>query len=102
MPDFHAEEQSKMFGTSMFDTQPDDKITEFAQRPMQMVGLEVEDDALNEEQTLRQMSQINPPATEPSCPMMKSDGTHSQVTSKVIKSQNKVLPQGQDQTTKMS
>ena len=52
MPDFHAKEWSKMFGTSMFDAQPDDKIKEIAQRPTAVIRPDIEDNAPDEEEAM--------------------------------------------------
>ena len=65
-----------------------------------MIRLDSKDDTLDEEEVPRQQILQTGPPTEPSCQMMKSDRTHSQVMSEPITSQNKVPPQGQHQTTR--
>ena len=52
MPDFHADKCSKMFGTSTFNTQPDNKIEEPNQQLTQPTKWDIEDDAIDEEEEL--------------------------------------------------
>ena len=52
MLDFHADKCSKMFGTSTFNTQPDNKIEEPNQQLTQPTKWDIEDDAIDEEEEL--------------------------------------------------
>ena len=52
MPDFHADKWSKMFGTSTFNTQPDDKMEEPNQQPTQPTRWDVENNTINKEEEL--------------------------------------------------
>ena len=52
MPDFHANKWSKMFRTSAFNTQPDDKIKESDQQPTQPTRQDIEDNSIDKEEKL--------------------------------------------------
>ena len=52
MPDFHADKWSKMFGTSTFNTQPDDKIEEPDQQPTQSTRWDIENNTVDKEEEL--------------------------------------------------
>ena len=74
MPDFHADEWSKMLGASTFDTQPDDEIKEPAQKLMQLVGWDM-DNATDKEEALQQQMLKPNPLTEPNCSVTKPNKT---------------------------
>ena len=52
MPNFHADEWSKMFGTSTHNSEPDDKVKEPAQQPVQPITQDIKDDSIDEEEVL--------------------------------------------------
>ena len=52
MPNFHADELSKMFGTSAFNSQPDCKVKEPDQQPVQPISQDIEDNFIDEEEAL--------------------------------------------------
>ena len=52
MPNFHADEWSKMFGTSTHNSQPDNEIEEPAQQPVQPIMWDIKDDSIDEEEVL--------------------------------------------------
>ena len=52
MPNFCADEWSKMSGTSTFNSQPGNKVTESDQQPMQPTGWNIKDDSIGEEEAL--------------------------------------------------
>ena len=89
MPDFHADKWSRMFRTSMFDTQPDCKIKKPTQQLTQPTEWDIEDNAIDEEEQLQQQMSRPNQLTEPNLSMMPPTRTCSQVTSKHIKQQSK-------------
>ena len=84
MPDFNADEWSKMFGTSTFDSQPDDEETESDLRPVQPTSWDIEDDTIDEEAALRQKMLVPNPLIQPDQPTTPPTRTHSQVTSEHV------------------
>ena len=52
MPNFHADEWSKMFGTSTHNSEPNDEVEEQRQQPVQPIAREIEDDSMDEEEAL--------------------------------------------------
>ena len=52
MPNFHADEWSKMFGTGAHNSEPDDEVQETPQQPVQPIAREIEDDSIDEEEVL--------------------------------------------------
>ena len=52
MPNFHADEWSKMFGTSTCNSEPNDEVEERLQQPVQPIAREIEDDSMDEEEVL--------------------------------------------------
>ena len=52
MPNFHADEWSKMFGTSAHNSEPDDEVQETLQQPVQPIAREIEDDTIDKEEEL--------------------------------------------------
>ena len=52
MPNFHADEWSKMFGTSTCNSEPDDKVKEQTLQPVQPITRDIKDDSINEEEVL--------------------------------------------------
>ena len=84
MPDFNADEWSKTFGTSAFDSQPGDEETEPDLRPVQPTSWDIEDDTLNEEVALRQRMLASDPMIQPNQPTTPPTRTYSQATSEHV------------------
>ena len=80
MPNFHADEWSKMFGTSTCNCEPDDEVEEQPQQPVQPITREIEDDSMDEEEALRQRMLAPNPLTQPNQPTTPPTRTYSQVT----------------------
>ena len=100
MPEFHADEWSKMFGTGTFDTKSDDKIKESAKKPMQLVRWDIEDNTIDKKEALwHQMLRPNL-LTEPNRLMTKPSKTHSQAMSEQVEHQSKSPSQEQRHTPK--
>ena len=52
MPHFHADEWSKMHGTSTHSSQPDNKVKEPDQKPVQPITRDIKDDSIDKEEAL--------------------------------------------------
>ena len=90
---FHADKWSKMFGTSTFNTQPDDKIKQPNQQPTQLTRWVTEDNVMKKEEELWQQMLRPNSLIWPNQSTMPPTRTHSQATSKQIKWQSEFLSQ---------
>ena len=80
MPDFHADEWSKMFRMSTCDMEGSEELEEMAKRPTQRKHCEVENDEMEEEELMRQ--QILQPNVLIKPTRLRSGKTHVQVTAR--------------------
>ena len=54
VPNFHVGKWSKMFGTSTFNSQPDNEIEEADHQLTQPIRLDIKDNTINKEEELQQ------------------------------------------------
>ena len=92
---FHADNWSKMFGTSTLDTQPENKMKESTQKPTQLVKWDIKDSTIEKEKALQQPMLKPNPLTEPNCLMTRPVETNSQAASEQVKHQSKSPSQEQ-------